>query len=69
MKVFAAKFLEVPSNDKIADEKWSWKPANPDVEKIYGSGAPTVTKESTYAAEKDNRAGTDRPNEGMQVAA
>lgn len=69
MKVFAEKFLEAPSNDEIIVENWSWIPANPDAQKIYASGASTSTSQSTYAAEKDNRADSDRPNEGMLVAA
>jgi len=69
MKVFATRFLEAPSNDDIVQDKWSWVPANPDAQKIYGSGASTRTGQSTYAAEKDNRSDSDRPNEGMLVAA
>lgn len=69
MKVFASNFLEAPSPDctaPIAD--WSWTPANLDATKIYGSGANTQTRASTYAAEKDNRDDDDRPNEGLFVA-
>lgn len=71
MKVFATKFLEAPSNDQINDNgvEWNWTPSNPDAQKIYGSGASTNTNQSTYAAEKDDRADSDRPNEGMLVAA
>lgn len=69
MKVFAMKFLEAPSNDEIVQGKWSWIPENPDAQKIYGSGASTSTQQSTYAAEKDDRSDSDRPNEGMLVAA
>ena len=69
MKVFAVKFLETPSNDVIGDEDWSWEPANPNARKIYGSGASTNTNQSTYAAEKDDRSDSDRPNEGMLIAA
>ncbi|MDM5101418.1 hypothetical protein [Aeromonas salmonicida] len=69
MKVFATKFLEVPSNDEIIQDEWNWTPANPDAQKIYGSGASTSTQQSTYAAEKDDRSDSDRPNEGMLVAA
>jgi hypothetical protein len=69
MKVFAARFLETPSNNEVASEEWSWEPYNPDVKEIYASGASTKTRESTYAAEKDNRSDSDRPNEGMLMAA
>lgn len=69
MKVFAEKFLEAPSNDEIAQEEWNWTPSNPNAQKIYGSGASTSTSQSTYAAEKDDRSDSDRPNEGMLIAA
>ena len=69
MKVFATKFLEAASNDEIVQGEWNWIPSNPDAQKIYGSGASTSTTQSTYAAEKDNRSDSDRPNEGMLIAA
>lgn len=69
MKVFSQRYLESPSNDEISDESWSWDPANQDAKKIYGSGASTNTRQSTYAAEKDDRSDSDRPNEGMLIAA
>jgi len=69
MKVFATKFLENPSKDTLKkDEEWSWKPYNENVCEIYASGAATSTKSSTYAAERDDRSDSDRPNEGMFVA-
>ena len=69
MKVFASKYLESPSSDATASPNdWSWNPSNPDFNKIYGSGANTQTRSSTYAAEKDNRDDDDRPNEGLFVA-
>lgn len=69
MKVFATKFLESPSKDTLnKNEEWSWTPYNRDVFEIYASGAATSTKSSTYAAEKDDRSDSDRPNEGMFVA-
>lgn len=69
MKVFATKFLESPSNDRLEkNEEWTWKPYKEDVAEIYASGAATSTKSSTYAAEKDDRSDSDRPNEGMFVA-
>lgn len=68
MKVFATRFFEEPSKDTTEPvEKWSWQPEN-EVDKIYGSGANTATRSSTYAAEKDNRDDDDRPNEGLFVA-
>lgn len=69
MKVFSQRYLESPSNDEISDENWSWEPSNPSARKIYGSGASTNTQQSTYAAEKDDRSDSDRPNEGMLIAA
>ena len=69
MQVFAVKFLETPSNDEVAQSTWTWTPSNPDVQKIYASGASTSTRSSTYAAETDDRSDSDRPNEGMLVAA
>ena len=68
MKVFSTRFFEPPSSDTTEPvEKWSWIPEN-NVDKIYGSGANTSTRSSTYAAEKDNRDDDDRPNEGLFVA-
>lgn len=68
MKVFASRFFEAPSTDTTNPvSEWNWKP-NTDVNKIYGSGANTATRASTYAAEKDNRDDDDRPNEGLYVA-
>ena len=69
MKVFVTSYLESFSNNQVdRDEKWNWTPANSDVKKIYASGANTSTQQSTYAAEKDDRSDSDRPNEGMYVA-
>jgi hypothetical protein len=65
MKVFATKFLESLSSENITDvEQWIWEPHNKEIAEIYASGAKTSTKASTYAAEKDSNADTDRPNEG-----
>lgn len=69
MKVFAINFLESASNDEIGSAEWKWSPVNPDVKKIYGSGAATGTRESTYVSEKDDRSDSDRPNEGMLATA
>ncbi len=69
MKVFATKYLEHMSDDSISsDEEWTWTPEGENATNIYASGANTRTKTSTYAAEKDDRSDTDRPNEGMLVA-
>lgn len=66
MKVFGLNFLEkMEPEAKIAQEKWSWKPSSSDAMRIYGSGNSTRSRESTYAAEKDNREDSDRPNEGL----
>ena len=65
MKVFASNYLEPMSGETVTPvSKWNWKPANPDVKRIYASGGKTATKQSTYGSEKDNESDTDRPNEG-----
>ena len=71
MKVFAERYLEeMKYTNTPPVSEWDWKPV--DSHQIYASGAPTSTQESTYAAEKDNRSDSDRPNEGrlavMKVA-
>lgn len=68
MKVFASKYLEPMSNNVVADNQWSWTPEGENAKEIYASGANTLSRTSTYAAEKDNRSDSDRPNEGMLVA-
>lgn len=69
MKVFATKYLEPMSTDAIPEnEEWTWTPKDEEVRRIYASGANTRTQTSTYAAEKDNRSDSDRPNEGMLIA-
>jgi hypothetical protein len=68
MKVFATKFLESPTGNLIQDTPWVWVPVNRKAQEIYASGASTNSRESTYAAEKDSRSDTDRPNEGMLAA-
>ena len=69
MKVFATNFLESMSSERVTDPKeWNWHPSNSEVEEIYACGANTSSNQSTYAAEKDNRSDSDRPNEGMKVA-
>lgn len=69
MKVFASAFLEKMSSDCVSkDTKWSWTPKGEEAKKVYASGANTSTNTSTYAAEKDNRGDSDRPNEGMLIA-
>lgn len=69
MKVFAANFLEAPTCEKVTSpSEWLWKPANKSVCNIYASGNNTRSNQSTYAAEKDNRSDTDRPNEGFFIA-
>lgn len=65
MKVFASNYLEpIQENQTNNLDEWTWEPYTPDIKKIYASGAKTATRASTYAAEKDNKADTDRPNEG-----
>lgn len=65
MKVFATGFLEKPQSQRVKNpSKWNWEPHDKDLKKIYASGSKTGTKQSTYAAEKDNESDFDRPNEG-----
>ncbi|WP_268847848.1 hypothetical protein [Flavobacterium aestivum] len=65
MKVFATNFLERPQEETVSNPtKWNWEPYNKEIEKIYASGSKTATRQSTYAAEKDNESDSDRPNEG-----
>jgi hypothetical protein len=63
MKVFAERYLEeMKFTETPPTSEWDWNPV--DVNHIYASGANTNTSSSTYAAEKDNRSDSDRPNEG-----
>jgi hypothetical protein len=66
-KVFASRYLEVPSKDNIIQQNWTWTPANSEIKELYASGASTTTQQSTYAAEKDDRGDSDRPNEGLLI--
>lgn len=68
MKVFATKFLEPMSNNTVSVEEWTWTPNGENAQQVYACGASTSSRQSTYAAEKDNRSDSDRPNEGMYVA-
>ncbi len=70
MKVFASRFLEEPSKEEVLEKNsdWAWEPENKDAYHIYASGKSTSSRESTYAAEKDSRNDSDRPNEGMYIA-
>ncbi len=69
MKVFASNYLEKPTEQKTIDpEHWSWKPTTPLINKIYASGAPTSTQQSTYANDRDKMSDSDRPNEGGHAA-
>lgn len=68
MKVFATKFLESPTENTLKEEVWAWTPTNKQAQEIYASGASTNSRQSTYAAEKDNRSDSDRPNEGLLAA-
>lgn len=70
MKIFASQFLESLSNDSVSvDVEWTWTPDNTRIKDIYASGANTKSRESTYAAETDNRSDDDRPNEGRGMLA
>ncbi|MBB3609147.1 hypothetical protein [Rhizobium sp. BK602] len=66
MKVFGLRYLESMTADAVEDaSNWSWKPANAAALRVYASGNSTKSRESTYAAERDNREDEDRPNEGL----
>ncbi|HGM6323085.1 TPA: hypothetical protein ACKP8G_002760 [Serratia marcescens] len=66
MNVFGLNFLEKMESEQEVDvSNWAWKPENSEAQKIYGSGMSTKSRESTYAAEKDSREDSDRPNEGL----
>lgn len=66
MKVFGLRFLEPMQSDaEVGGVGWTWSPAKADSIKVYASGNSTRSRESTYAAEKDNRQDEDRPNEGL----
>nr|WP_295667685.1 hypothetical protein [Sphingomonas sp.] len=66
MEVFGMRYLEkMQANEVVEVKDWNWKPAGGDAYRIYGSGNSTSSRESTYAAEKDNRQDEDRPNEGL----
>lgn len=64
---FCRNFLEPIHVDDGVKGEWSWQAAG-DVRDIYASGAPTSTRQSTYAGETDDRSDSDRPNEGMKIA-
>jgi len=54
------------SSDRVLGvQNWAWTPAGGDSHRIYASGNSTRSRESTYAAERDNRQDEDRPNEGL----
>lgn len=66
MKVFGERFLEPMSSDTAAtDGAWTWTPSSAAAVRTFASGNSTRSRESTYAAERDNRADEDRPNEGL----
>ena len=66
MSVFGIRFLEpMQSNEVVSADGWNWKPTSADSLRIYASGNSTRSRESTYAAERDDRADEDRPNEGL----
>jgi hypothetical protein len=69
MKVLSIQYLEpMKAHEGVPVETWNWSPAAQDAVRIYASGANPQSREATYAAEKDNRSDTYRPNEGMQIA-
>ena len=66
MKPFGMRYLEPVLSDGIVPVKdWSWTPSSGAIARVYASGNSTRSRESTYAAEKDNRVDEDRPNEGL----
>lgn len=66
-KVFSSRFLEGMSSVSCAPSEWIWEPANNKMFEVVASGAATSTRQSTYAAETDDRSDSDRPNEGLKV--
>lgn len=66
MSVFGERYLEAMQADAVTDaEGWTWQPKSANSYRVYASGNSTRSRESTYAAERDNRADEDRPNEGL----
>lgn len=66
MKVFGERFLErIQANEVLPVAAWTWSPKAESAARIYASGNSTRSRESTYAAERDNRQDEDRPNEGL----
>lgn len=66
MIVFGMRYLEPMQSDRAETSAgWAWRPVSGDICRVYGSGNSTRSRESTYAAEKDNRQDEDRPNEGL----
>lgn len=69
MKIFAKRYLERMVASEVKKEDWEWTPAGgEEAMDIYASGNNTKSRESTYAAEKDDRSDEDRPNEGFLAA-
>ena len=66
MQPFGLRFLEKVGADQVVSVgEWTWKPKSSETLRIYASGNSTRSRESTYAAEKDDRMDEDRPNEGL----
>lgn len=66
MKVFGERYLEKMQSETVQKaDGWAWSPKSGDSYRVYGSGNSTRSRESTYAAETDNRQDEDRPNEGL----
>lgn len=66
MNVFGLRFMErMESDQEVDQDDWTWRPASQHAFRIYASGNSTRSRESTYAAERDNRTDEDRPNEGL----
>jgi hypothetical protein len=62
--MFGERFLEPLPKGDLDQITWAWEPNNPDAKAVYASGGNTISRSSTYAAEKDDREDDDRPNEG-----
>jgi hypothetical protein len=68
MRVYMSHLLEKVQSDVVSSKDWTWEPEGGAVHDVYASGANTSSNQSTYAAEKDDRSDSDRPDEGMLVA-
>ncbi len=70
MKVFGLKFMEpMQADGTTPSSTWTWAPRGENARGIYASGNSTRSRESTYAAERDNRQDEDRRTKGWRPEA